>query len=69
MIILENIGILILFRMLPIRFRYIYPFMRNYDLKKRLTKFYPQISLKFMEQSLPIELDRELSKIYLYKKF
>ena len=27
------------FLMLPIRFRYIEPFLRNYDLKKRLQKF------------------------------
>ena len=32
---LENIGISILFRMLSIRFRYIEPFSRNYDLKKK----------------------------------
>ena len=37
--IMENIDILILFRMLPIRFRYIEPFSRNYDLKIRLKKF------------------------------
>ena len=27
------------------------PFSRNYDFKKRLKKFEPQISLKFMDQS------------------
>ena len=37
--ILENIGILILFRMLHIRFRYIEPFSRNYHLKKKWQKF------------------------------
>ena len=39
MIFLENIFILILFRMLPIRFRYIEPFSRNYDLKKGYKNF------------------------------
>ena len=36
---LENIGILSPFRMLPIRFRYMETFSKNYDLEKRLKKF------------------------------
>ena len=35
----RNIGIFILFWMLPIGFRYIYPFSRNNNLKKRLKNF------------------------------
>ena len=69
-IILENIGILILFRMLPIRFWYIEPFSRNYDLKKKVKKILSSnISEIYGSIVLPKELDRELSKIYLYKEF
>ena len=48
---LENIGILILFRMRPITFVYIQLFPKNYDLKKETKKFQPQILLKFINQS------------------
>ena len=63
---LENIGILILFQMLPIRFRYIYLFSRNYDLKDRLQKILTSnISEIYGPIILPKKLDRELCKIYL----
>ena len=56
--------------MLPILFRYIEPFSRNYDLKKKVKNILTSnISEIYGPIILPNELDRELSKIYLYKEF
>ena len=57
--------------MLPTRFRHIEPFSMNYDLKKKkVNKFLTSnISEVYGPIILLKELDRELSKIYLYKEF
>ena len=69
-IFLENIGILILFRMQPIRFRYIEPFSRNYNLKKsekkNLTSNISEIYGSILWRK---ELSQLVYKIYPYKKF
>ena len=67
---LENIGILILFQMLPIRFvihRAVLEKLRfekkvKYIVTSNISEIYGPIILRK-------KLDRELSKIYLYKEF
>ena len=62
---LENIGNLILFWMLYIPFRYIEPFSRNYDLKKKVKKnLTSNISEIYGSILLPKELTRLVYKIY-----
>ena len=56
--------------MLPIRFRYEEPFSRNYDMKTKVKKnLTSNISEIYGLIILPKELDRELTKIYLYTEF
>ena len=68
--VLENIGLFIPFRMLPIRFRYIEPFWWYYDLKKKVKKtLTSNIYEIYRTIILPKEVDHELTKIYLHKEF
>ena len=65
-----NIGILIPFRMQPIRIRYIEPFSRNYNLKKKVKKILTSnISEIYGSILWRKKLSRLVYKIYPYKKF
>ena len=55
--------------MLPIRFKYMEPLSRNYDLNKGCKILTSNISGIYGPIILPKEGGRELSKIYLYEEF